>query len=90
VRTKGIKSNGQVLFAEQNRNLRIRRTFDDLNDVTLFPGDCQRLLATMPDGCADLIVTSPPYNIGKDYEKRLQIDDYLAQQETVILKHDQP
>jgi adenine-specific DNA-methyltransferase len=67
------------------RKLRIRRRYDDSNDVTLVPGDCQKLLASMPDGCADLIVTSPPYNIGKDYEKRLHIDDYVAQQEAIIL-----
>ncbi len=31
-----------------------------------------------------LIVTSPPYNIGKSYERRASIDDYFAGQEKVI------
>jgi adenine-specific DNA-methyltransferase len=31
-----------------------------------------------------LIVTSPPYNIGKSYEKRSSLDDYLSSQVTVI------
>jgi DNA modification methylase len=35
------------------------------NDVTLFTGDCRQLLAQIPPATAQLIVTSPPYNIGK-------------------------
>ena len=31
-----------------------------------------------------LIVTSPPYNIGKSYEKRSSLDDYLTSQSRVI------
>ena len=31
-----------------------------------------------------LIVTSPPYNIGKPYEQRVHLDDYLSGQERVI------
>lgn len=67
-----------------NRKLQICRRYADSNDITLFPGNCMDLLKDMPDACADLIVTSPPYNIGKDYEKRLNINDYLAQQERII------
>lgn len=38
----------------------------------------------MPDGEAQLIVTSPPYNLGKKYEKRGDFGKYLAWQETII------
>ncbi len=31
-----------------------------------------------------LIVTSPPYNIGKAYERRTALEEYVAQQEDVI------
>jgi adenine-specific DNA-methyltransferase len=31
-----------------------------------------------------LIVTSPPYNIGKEYEQKLKLKDYLNQQAAVI------
>jgi DNA modification methylase len=34
----------------------------------------QRLLS---DGLFDLVVTSPPYNIGKGYEAVLSINDYI-------------
>lgn len=33
-------------------------------------GDCLEWLRSLPDGCADLILTDPPYNIGKaDWDK---------------------
>lgn len=54
------------------------------NDVTLFRGDCRNLLAAMPDESAQLIVTSPPYNIGKQYERRMTLADYLAREKEVI------
>ena len=38
----------------------------------------------LPDGCMKLIVTSPPYNIGKSYERRSSLEDYLADQTEVI------
>jgi len=41
-------------------------------------------MQALPDGCAKLIVTSPPYNIGKAYEKVSALDDYLEGQARVI------
>lgn len=34
----------------------------------------------------DLVVTSPPYNIGKSYEKKMPLDKYLNWQESLIDK----
>lgn len=50
----------------------------------VFSGDCLKLLREIPDESIQLIVTSPPYNIGKSYEERLRLDEYLAQQSAVI------
>jgi adenine-specific DNA-methyltransferase len=36
------------------------------------------------DNSIDLVLTSPPYNIGKSYEKVMPLDDYLASQEAII------
>ena len=41
-------------------------------------------LQGIPDDHFKLVVTSPPYNLGKDYESRTPLDDYLAQQKAVI------
>ncbi len=38
----------------------------------------------MADGSVKLIVTSPPYNIGKAYEKRSLLDRYIEEQKKVI------
>jgi DNA modification methylase len=46
--------------------------------IVLAVGDSLELLKDCPDGFAKLIITSPPYNIGKIYEKPSKLDAYLA------------
>lgn len=58
--------------------------FDLSESIVVYPGDCVALLQTIPDDSIHLIVTSPPYNIGKEYEKRLHLEIYLRQQAQVI------
>ncbi len=41
-------------------------------------------MAGVPDRAFKLIVTSPPYNIGKAYEGRAPLESYVAEQEEVI------
>jgi len=41
-------------------------------------------MEAMPDGQFRLIGTSPPYNIGKDYEARTSLDDWLEGQRRVV------
>lgn len=54
-------------------------------DHAIWQGDCEALLAKLPkEPIFDLIVTSPPYNIGKSYEKQTGLDAYLAWQERII------
>lgn len=50
----------------------------------LHQGDCLELLGSLPNGVARLIVTSPPYNIGKAYEHRLTFEEYVQGQARVI------
>jgi adenine-specific DNA-methyltransferase len=64
--------------------LKITSNFDPNADFVIYPGDCTKLLSQIPDKTVKLVVTSPPYNIGKPYEKRLHLDDYLHQQEKII------
>src|SRR5690606_32891781 len=47
-------------------------------------GDCQDKLISQPDGKFDLIITSPPYNIGKSYETKGSIESYLSNQKKII------
>ncbi|MGA2547031.1 MAG: site-specific DNA-methyltransferase [Rectinemataceae bacterium] len=64
--------------------MRIAKHYEPENQITLFHGDCLDLFHELPDSSARLIVTSPPYNIGKSYEKRLTVDSYVAEQKAVI------
>ena len=45
--------------------------------VLLYHGDAIEYMSTLPDGIVGLTVTSPPYNIGKEYETRLPLDSYI-------------
>jgi adenine-specific DNA-methyltransferase len=65
-------------------NIRIADQFSRDADLVLYEGDCLDMLAAIPDGVVKLVVTSPPYNLGKSYETRLDMDEYLQQQRRVI------
>lgn len=52
--------------------------------VTLYHGDRLDLLRQIPSGEARLVVTSPPYNIGKKYEKKISLEEYLEGQRRTI------
>jgi adenine-specific DNA-methyltransferase len=41
-------------------------------------------MRSLPDASFHLIVTSPPYNIGKEYEKRTTLDRYIEEQSATI------
>jgi adenine-specific DNA-methyltransferase len=46
-------------------------------DCLIYNMDCLEAMKLLPDGFVDLTITSPPYNIGKEYEKSLLLDEYL-------------
>ena len=54
------------------------------NTPVIFTGDVNDFLPTVPDGSINLIVTSPPYNLGKSYETRQSLDRYLDAQTHTI------
>lgn len=48
-------------------------------DFVLFQGDCHELLAAMPEDSVDLIVSSPPYFMGKEYDRSHRYEDFEAE-----------
>ena len=44
----------------------------------IFQEDCRDLLRKLPSESIPLLITSPPYNVGKEYEKNLTLDEYLS------------
>jgi len=51
----------------------------DLSGIQLRKGDSFKQMTLLPDSCVQLTVTSPPYNIGKEYERKKSLDKYLEQ-----------
>ena len=62
----------------------IAEEFNPEADVVLYPGDAAAFLDTIPSNSVALIVTSPPYNIGKNYEQKTALEKYLETQEKMI------
>ena len=46
--------------------------------------DALKALNRFEDNKFDLIITSPPYNVGKEYEVKISIENYLQTQESII------
>lgn len=74
----------QPTLPKLGKELIIGENFSEENTVTLFLGGCMDLLTQIPDESVMLIVTSPPYNIGKEYEEVVSLERYYAQQRAVI------
>lgn len=47
-------------------------------------GDCLKLLKKIPSESVDLVVSSPPYNVGKEYETKTTLDQYLEEQTGIL------
>lgn len=41
-------------------------------------GHSSQNMAELPEGCVHLMVTSPPYNAGKEYDQDMNLDEYLS------------
>ena len=47
-------------------------------DCILYCGDSLKLMEKLDHSFVDLTVTSPPYNIGKEYEDPMPLEDYIS------------
>jgi len=60
---------------------------EPFQENTIVVGNCLKIITQMPDNCIDLVITSPPYNVGKDYgslvNDRKPLDDYYTFLENV-------
>ena len=92
-RYRGIETTGSLpaesgtksvpLFTS-SRELRISGQYSPDAEAVVYEGDCLRLLDSIPAAAIDLVVTSPPYNLGKSYERRQSLTSYLDGQKKVI------
>jgi adenine-specific DNA-methyltransferase len=55
----------------------IESVFNADAEIVISNGECVEILSEIPDETIKLIITSPPYNIGKEYEKSVSLESYL-------------
>jgi DNA modification methylase len=72
----------QSLFPVIERE--ISDEYSESADIVFALGDSLDTLRRCPDGFATLIITSPPYNIGKEYETQVKLEHYLDQMEPIL------
>lgn len=65
-------------------NRRIYKKYNKNADIIYHHGDSLEFLRKIPDGTVQLIITSPPYNVGKEYEVKESIEVYLDKQKNII------
>jgi adenine-specific DNA-methyltransferase len=46
--------------------------------AALFEGDCFELMSELPTASVDLVITSPPYCIGMEYERAKTVEDFFT------------
>jgi adenine-specific DNA-methyltransferase len=63
---------------------KIAADFDPRQHAVIHPGDCLDFVGSLKAGSVGLVVTSPPYNIGKAYEKKRHLESYLEHQNAII------
>lgn len=71
---------------EENQSMLTTLLPCKLGDHVIIKGDILDHIGDFSDGQFKLIITSPPYNIGKQYEKSVNLDDYLNWQQQIISK----
>lgn len=67
-----------------NNKIFIDDKYNPDSDFVFYKGDTKELLKTIPERKIQLVVTSPPYNLGKEYEKKQNIEEYLEEQKEII------
>ncbi|MGH2507519.1 MAG: DNA-methyltransferase [Terriglobia bacterium] len=62
----------------------ISSRFSENASIVVYEGDTEVFLKTLPNSSISLIITSPPYNLGKEYESKVDIESYLEGQSATI------
>ncbi len=52
--------------------------------IVFHNGDTKNLLAQIPDNTISLVITSPPYNLGKEYEMETDLNTYIQSFDGII------
>ena len=58
--------------------------YSDQASCVLINDDCIKALKTLPDESIDLSVTSPPYFMGKEYDRSTKIEDFVEAHRLIL------
>lgn len=61
----------------ERQNFKKSSSYDKNADFMMLEGDCLDSLKSVPNGAVKLTVTSPPYNLQKEYEGKDTLEGYL-------------
>lgn len=53
-------------------------------EVKIYNGDSLKLIQTIPDETVDLVVTSPPYFMGKEYDRSKKVEDFIESHQALF------
>ena len=59
-------------------NIKKSENFSSSSDAIFLSGDANLSLESIPKNHIKLIITSPPYNIGKEYEDKKSLEEYFG------------
>jgi len=79
-----VKDNNKMVLWMKKFKIVKKDTYQGEFDVLIANTDTLKFLKTIPNNTAELIVSSPPYNIGKCYESRKAFKEYLGFQKQVL------
>lgn len=77
------------LYKELNiKNIQINEQeneFPKSLENTIILGSSENMIM-IPDNCIDLMITSPPYNVSKEYDEDLSLNEYLKMLDAVFVE----
>jgi len=67
-----------------SKKIKKSKTFKKDSDFILLEGDCYNNIKKLPKNSVKLIITSPPYNLNKEYEDKDTLENYLYKIKPII------
>ncbi len=68
------------------KKLQVSICFNKNADISFIAGDVFQKIKSLPDNSINLVVTSPPYNLNKEYEEKKAFDFYLNEMRELLFE----
>lgn len=74
----------KTLFDQEDGQIEIDSVFRHDSHIVVCQDDALKACKKLPQKTFRLIISSPPYNMGKEYEKTTTLNDYLVWQKEIL------